>query len=141
MMSMQDMRRLALSLSRVLLPGVTFVPEAAIVNLYPPGSSLGPHTDHSEPNKSAPLFSVSFGAPAVFLLGGASRADAPTPMLLESGDVLVMAGAARMAYHAVPRVMAPSPSGAAIEHRFDDDAFIDWYLRHHRINLNVRQVH
>lgn len=34
-----------------------FKPEAAIVNYYPVGSTLSGHTDHSEPNKSAPLFS------------------------------------------------------------------------------------
>ena len=26
-------------------------PEAAIINFYPPSSSLGGHTDHSEPNR------------------------------------------------------------------------------------------
>ena len=30
-------------------------PEAAIVNFYPMDSSIGGHTDHSEPNKTAPL--------------------------------------------------------------------------------------
>ena len=35
-----------------------FKSEAAIVNYYPIGSSLAPHTDHSEANLNAPLFSL-----------------------------------------------------------------------------------
>lgn len=34
-----------------------FHPEAAIVNYYPTGSTLAGHTDHSEKNLQAPLFS------------------------------------------------------------------------------------
>merc|ERR1719385_154404 len=41
-----------------------YKPEAAIVNFYPVNSSLGGHTDHSEPNRKAPLLSFSFGLPA-----------------------------------------------------------------------------
>ena len=36
----------------------SFEAEAVIVNYYHPGTCLGPHTDHSEPNKTAPLLSV-----------------------------------------------------------------------------------
>ena len=50
------------------------------------------------------LFLFSFGQPCVFLLGGTSKEVPPTPLGLYSGDVLVMAGGARLAYHAVPRV-------------------------------------
>ncbi len=34
---------------------LAYNPEAAIVNFYPMDSSIGGHTDHSEPNKTAPL--------------------------------------------------------------------------------------
>jgi len=34
---------------------VEYHPEAAIVNFYTMDSSIGGHTDHSEPNKTAPL--------------------------------------------------------------------------------------
>uniref|UniRef100_A0A6A7FZL9 DNA demethylase ALKBH1-like n=2 Tax=Hirondellea gigas TaxID=1518452 RepID=A0A6A7FZL9_9CRUS len=81
-----------------------FVAEAAIVNYYHPGTSLGPHTDHSEPNRQAPLFSVSFGQPCVFLIGGPNKCTTPTPLGLQSGDIVVMGGPARLAYHAVPLV-------------------------------------
>ena len=41
---------------------LAYQPEAAIVNFYPMDSSIGGHTDHSEPNKAAPLgkFSSEF---------------------------------------------------------------------------------
>ncbi|XP_055615778.1 nucleic acid dioxygenase ALKBH1 [Toxorhynchites rutilus septentrionalis] len=81
-----------------------FRPEAAIVNYYPVGSTLAGHTDHSEKNLEAPLFSFSFGQPAIFLIGGPSKAERPDALLLRSGDVVVMTHASRLCYHAVPRV-------------------------------------
>ncbi|KAK7070839.1 Nucleic acid dioxygenase alkbh1 [Halocaridina rubra] len=82
-----------------------FRAEAAIINYYHMDSSLGPHTDHSEPNRSAPLLSFSFGQGAIFLIGGSSKETKPTALLLHSGDIMIMAGASRLAYHAVPRII------------------------------------
>ncbi|KAK3881829.1 hypothetical protein Pcinc_013761 [Petrolisthes cinctipes] len=82
-----------------------FIAEAAIVNYYHLDSTLAPHTDHSEPCVTVPLFSFSFGQSAVFLIGGASKTMRPTALFLHSGDVLVMSGPSRLAYHAVPRVL------------------------------------
>lgn len=40
------------------------------------------------------------GCAAVFLIGGLTRDDPPTPILLRSGDVVIMSGpACRRAYH------------------------------------------
>ncbi|XP_058818592.1 nucleic acid dioxygenase ALKBH1 [Topomyia yanbarensis] len=85
-----------------------FHPQAAIVNYYPVGSTLAGHTDHSERNLEAPLFSFSFGQPAVFLIGGPSKDERPDALLLRSGDVIVMTRASRLCYHAVPRVFPDS---------------------------------
>ncbi|KAH8380863.1 hypothetical protein KR093_005166 [Drosophila rubida] len=82
-----------------------FTPQAAIVNYYPLGTCLSGHTDHSELNHNAPLFSYSFGQSAIFLIGGTSLNELPTALYLRSGDVLVMSGPSRLCYHAVPRVM------------------------------------
>ena len=41
----------------------------------------------------------SIGCDAVFLLGGPSKEDAPTPMRLRSGDCVLMAGEARQCHH------------------------------------------
>ncbi|KAM7349787.1 alpha-ketoglutarate-dependent dioxygenase AlkB isoform 2-T2 [Cochliomyia hominivorax] len=79
--------------------------QAAIVNYYPIGTTLAGHTDHSEQNLEAPLFSFSFGQTAIFLIGGETREEKPSALFLESGDVLVMSQQSRLCYHAVPRVM------------------------------------
>ena len=52
----------------------------------------------------------SFGQSAVFLVGGQTREQKPTPMFLQSGDIIVMGGPARRAYHAIPRIL-PSTVG------------------------------
>jgi alkylated DNA repair protein (DNA oxidative demethylase) len=44
---------------------------------------------------------VSLGLPAVFLFGGADRRDKPRRVRLESGDVVVWGGPARLAFHGV----------------------------------------
>ena len=56
----------------------SYVPETAIINYYPLGSSMGGHTDHYEEELDQPLISVSFGQPAVFLIGGPTRDIRPT---------------------------------------------------------------
>ncbi|XP_037527458.1 nucleic acid dioxygenase ALKBH1 [Rhipicephalus sanguineus] len=132
-----------------LLGHTGFEPEAAIVNYYAMNSTLSGHVDRSEFDLSSPLFSVSFGQTAVFLIGGATKDVKPTAMFLKSGDVVVMTGESRLAYHAVPLVLPREDGGMpwnyAAEMRGGDDADGDWgaeaeYLANHRINLNVRQV-
>ncbi|XP_045610886.1 nucleic acid dioxygenase ALKBH1 [Procambarus clarkii] len=82
-----------------------FHAEAAIINYYHRDSTLAPHTDHSEPYTEAPLFSFSFGQSALFLIGGPRKATKPSAIFLHSGDIMVMTGLSRQAYHAVPRVL------------------------------------
>ena len=57
-----------------------------------------------------PVVSVSLGDTARFLFGGLRRRDPVEAILLESGDVFVFGGAARLRYHGVSRIM---PHGAA----------------------------
>ncbi len=47
----------------------------------------------------------SFGQSAIFLLGGSNKSVKPIPMLIRSGDVVVLSGPMREAYHAVPRIL------------------------------------
>ena len=84
---------------------LNFSPEAGIINFYPPHASLGGHTDHSEPNREAPLLSLSFGLPAIFLCGGTTKNTKPTAVFLRSGDILIMTREARDKYHGVPRIL------------------------------------
>jgi DNA oxidative demethylase len=78
-----------------------FVPDACLVNRYAPGARLSLHQDRNERDFSAPIVSVSLGIPAVFLFGGARRADAAARVPLEHGDVVVWGAAARLRYHGV----------------------------------------
>jgi DNA oxidative demethylase len=78
-----------------------FVPDACLVNRYAPGARLSLHQDRNERDFRAPIVSVSLGIPAVFLFGGARRADAAARVPLEHADVVVWGGAARLRYHGV----------------------------------------
>jgi alkylated DNA repair protein (DNA oxidative demethylase) len=78
-----------------------FVPDACLVNRYDPGARLSLHQDRNERDFRAPIVSVSLGIPAVFLFGGAKRADKAARVPLEHGDVVVWGGAARLRYHGV----------------------------------------
>lgn len=81
-----------------------YFPETGIVNYYSSSGSMGGHTDHYEDILSQPLISFSFGLPAIFLIGGATRDVQPQALWLRSGDILLMTGDSRIAFHAVPRI-------------------------------------
>ncbi|HUB95132.1 MAG TPA: DNA oxidative demethylase AlkB [Stellaceae bacterium] len=78
-----------------------FVPDACLVNRYEPGSRLTLHQDRNERDFAAPIVSVSLGLPAIFLWGGPERRNRPRRIPLESGDVVVWGGPARMMFHGV----------------------------------------
>ncbi|KAI0831750.1 hypothetical protein BC628DRAFT_1349622 [Trametes gibbosa] len=119
----------------------TYEPDAGIVNFYQTKDTLMAHVDRSELSATSPLVSVSLGCAAIFLIGGLTRDDPPTAILLRSGDIVIMSGpACRRAYHGVPRIL----EGTLPPH-FEGGEETDWdvyeeYLRSTRININVRQV-
>ncbi len=78
-----------------------FEPDACLVNRYEPGSKLSLHQDRNERDFGAPIVSVSLGLPAVFLFGGLRRRERPRRIRLESGDVVVWGGPARLVFHGV----------------------------------------
>ena len=78
-----------------------FEPDACLINRYEPGARLSLHRDENERDFTAPIVSVSLGLPAVFLFGGKSRGDRTRRIRLESGDVVVWGGPARLTYHGV----------------------------------------
>ena len=78
-----------------------FEPDACLVNRYEPGARLSLHQDKNEHDFRAPIVSVSLGLPAVFLFGGLRRTDRPRRVRLESGDVAVWGGPARLVFHGV----------------------------------------
>ena len=50
-----------------------FAPDAALVNYYRPGDTLGGHVDNAEADMAAPIVTASLGLAAVFLIGGPRR--------------------------------------------------------------------
>ena len=79
-------------------------PDSLLVNWYGEGARMGLHRDANENAYDAPVVSISLGDPAVFRVGGLARSDPTASALLESGDVAVLGGAARLAYHGIDRV-------------------------------------
>jgi alkylated DNA repair protein (DNA oxidative demethylase) len=89
-----------------------YVPDAAIVNLYPPGARLGLHQDGEEPS-AAPVVTISLGDTCTFRLAGVDRRTGPfTDIELRSGDLLVFGRESRRIFHGVPKVA----SGTGPEH-------------------------
>jgi alkylated DNA repair protein (DNA oxidative demethylase) len=93
-------------------------PDACLVNLYRDGARMGLHQDRDEADFGFPVLSVSLGDTALFRLGGVKRTDPTSSLRLASGDVCLLAGEARLAFHGVDRVLAGSsrliPGGGRI---------------------------
>ena len=88
--------------------GYPHPPEACLVNVYASGARMGLHRDEDEDDFSAPVVSVSLGDTAVFRIGGRERAAPSRSVRLASGDVVVLGGDSRLAYHGVDRVIPGS---------------------------------
>jgi alkylated DNA repair protein (DNA oxidative demethylase) len=83
-----------------------FRPQCYLINRYAPGRGrLGLHRDQDERDRAQPIVTLSLGASAVFLAGGAARKDRVARIAVDSGDVVVMSGPARMAYHGIDRLL------------------------------------
>lgn len=80
-------------------------PEACLINWYPAGAKMGSHRDQDEDEPRAPVLSVSLGDDAVFHIGGLKRGDAKARVTLRSGDVCLIGGASRFAYHGIDRIV------------------------------------
>jgi DNA alkylation damage repair protein AlkB len=94
--------------------GFEMRPDLCIMNFYTGEAKLGVHQDKDErPETIAsgiPIVSVSLGDAARFVVGGLSRKDPINPLILRSGDVLVMGGPSRLRYHGVTRIMPGTAS-------------------------------
>ena len=81
-------------------------PEACLVNLYGPAARMGQHRDQDEAAVDAPVLSVSLGDSAYFRFGTANLRGETRRLKLNSGDVLVFGGPARLMYHGIDRILA-----------------------------------
>ena len=116
-------------------------PEACLVNYYGAAAKLGLHQDMDEEDRSAPVISVSLGDDAWFRIGGLKRTDPTERLLLKSGDVVVLGGAARMAFHGVDRVLSGT-SDLLVGSGVGDGggSLFGSDLESGRINLTLRRV-
>ncbi|MGH1458159.1 MAG: alpha-ketoglutarate-dependent dioxygenase AlkB family protein [Paracoccaceae bacterium] len=85
-------------------------PDCCLMNFYGEGARMGLHQDRDEANFAHPVVSISLGNEGLFRIGNAARGGKTESIWLQSGDVVVMGGAARLTYHGVDRIkFAPSP--------------------------------
>jgi DNA alkylation damage repair protein AlkB len=92
--------------------------DMCIMNYYADSAKMGVHQDKDErPETIAagiPIVSVSLGDAARFVFGGLTRREPTNPLVLRSGDVLVMGGPSRLRFHGVTRILpgtAPDGTG------------------------------
>lgn len=83
-------------------------PQACLVNYYDDAARMGLHQDSDEGGFSAPVISISLGDSALFRYGGLRRNDPTKSVRLHSGDVVVLGGASRKAFHGVGRIFPGS---------------------------------
>jgi len=105
--------------------GLERVPECCLINFYGEGARMGLHQDRDEANFEFPVVSISLGDDALFRVGGTSRGGKTETIWLTSGDVAVMGGASRLAFHGIDRI------------RFGSSRLLE---KGGRINLTLRVV-
>ncbi len=105
-------------------------PEAALINYYQNTAKMGLHQDKDEQDLTAPVVSISLGNSAKFRLGGLKRRDKTTTLELQSGDVMVLGGDARLCYHGIDRIK-PDTSCLLETHT---------NLQNGRLNITMRRV-
>jgi DNA oxidative demethylase len=86
------------------LVGSARAPDCCLVNFYEQKARMGLHRDADEKDFSWPVLSISLGDPARFRMGGPERAHPTQSIRLESGDVVLLEGPARLAYHGIDRI-------------------------------------
>ncbi|MCP3056800.1 alpha-ketoglutarate-dependent dioxygenase AlkB family protein [Aurantimonas marianensis] len=86
------------------MSGFDHPPEACLVNFYETGTKMGLHQDRDEEDLAAPVVSISLGDDCLFRVGETTRGGRTTSVRLKSGDVVVLGGEGRLAYHGVDRI-------------------------------------
>jgi alkylated DNA repair protein (DNA oxidative demethylase) len=88
--------------------GLDRAPDCCLVNYYDAGARMGLHQDRDEADFAWPVVSVSLGDDGLFRVGGTDRGDPTASHWLKSGDVAVLEGPSRLAFHGIDRVRAGS---------------------------------
>ncbi|RVT82038.1 alpha-ketoglutarate-dependent dioxygenase AlkB [Rhodobacteraceae bacterium CCMM004] len=85
-------------------------PDSCLVNFYDAAARMGLHQDCDEADLTQPVVSLSLGDDALFRLGSVARGGRTESLWLHSGDVAVLAGAARLIHHGIDRIRGGSSS-------------------------------
>lgn len=109
-------------------------PEACLVNLYDADARMGLHRDADEDAKDAPVLSISLGDTGLFRVGGAERSGPTRSFRLASGDIVILAGAARHFFHGIDRIV---PGTSRLPDAFPETLRA---MGIRRINLTLRRV-
>lgn len=80
------------------------MPDCCLINYYDAEAKMGMHQDRDEADFSWPVLSVSLGDEGLFRIGNQTRGGKTESIWLQSGDVVVMGGDARLTYHGVDRI-------------------------------------
>ncbi|MEM6657868.1 MAG: alpha-ketoglutarate-dependent dioxygenase AlkB [Pseudomonadota bacterium] len=80
------------------------LPDCCAITYYGAGASMSLHQDRDEADFSWPVLSISLGDDALFRIGNATRGGKTEAIWLNSGDVVVMGGPARLTYHGIDRI-------------------------------------
>ncbi|AHM03440.1 Alkylated DNA repair protein AlkB [Roseibacterium elongatum DSM 19469] len=88
--------------------GVGRAPQCCLVNFYSDTARMGMHQDRDEADFDMPVVSISLGDEALFRVGGVVRGGPTKSVWLRSGDVAILSGEARLAFHGIDRVKAGS---------------------------------
>ena len=83
--------------------GADRAPECCLVNLYRETAKMSLHQDRSEANFAYPVVSVSLGDDGLFRIGNTTKGGKTESIWLNSGDVVVMGGDARLIYHGIDK--------------------------------------
>ena len=84
--------------------GYPHPPEACLVNFYTADAKMGLHQDRDEQEFDAPVVSISLGDDCLFRVGQPKRDGKTVSFRLKSGDVVVLGGEGRLAFHGVDRI-------------------------------------
>lgn len=100
-------------------------PDCCLINYYTHTARMGLHQDKDEADFNWPVLSISLGDAGLFRIGNAEKGGKTESIWLESGDLSLMGGPARLTYHGIDRI------------RFGSS---DLLKNHGRINLTLRVV-
>ncbi|WP_426231468.1 alpha-ketoglutarate-dependent dioxygenase AlkB family protein [Pararhizobium sp. DWP3-4] len=79
-------------------------PEACLVNFYADDARMGLHQDRDEKDLETPVVSISLGDSCLFRVGGTERSGGTLSFKLASGDIVVLGGEGRLAFHGVDKI-------------------------------------